>query len=142
MDVSNIRSWCEEIDALLVRCETRQNPTDGHARAIVRQLHSILSRAPDNVKPHLGPCFEDSGLESLLELGALETILFRITRSVGLMISRAPSGRAIATVSVPDLNIECSFSSESSLGVAMAGAIASAALELLEGAPDPHIRIV
>ena len=71
-------------------------------------------------------------IERLIETQALETILLDLCSDVGLMVSRAPHGTVIASVAIPDLDIERSFQGRGPLVVALAGAMATTWLEVLE----------
>lgn len=97
---------------------------------MVQRLCGLLRHAPETVQKRfeLPP---ESTIKSLVEAGSIEQLLLLITKPVGIMTSRAPSGYAIATVAVPDLDIENSFSNSNSLALALTGAIAGAAVGII-----------
>ncbi|MBO6769331.1 MAG: hypothetical protein JJ901_13655 [Erythrobacter sp.] len=122
--------WRDRLDEFLTRCEDMPVPAREDAHAMAQSLCTLLRQAPDTVKKRF-PLPEDNTLRALVESGSIEQILLMITKPVGIMTSRAPSGYAIATIAVPELEIENSFSSSNSLAHAMTGAIAGAAIGII-----------
>ncbi len=122
--------WRKRLCEFLDRCERMPTPNPEDMPVLVLRLCQILDEAPDAVKQHFAPP-PNSSLAQLAERGWTEQILLLTTERVGLMASRAVSGDAIATVAVPGLDIERSFSSSGSLAHAMTGAIAATALGIV-----------
>ncbi|MBX7483189.1 hypothetical protein [Qipengyuania qiaonensis] len=139
MDTSPRIPWYEELDEFLTRCEEPPAPTGDHSHAMVLQLFDLLHQAPDSMRQHFEPP-ADAVAKPLFESRALEQILLLTTERVGTMTSRSQSGYAIATVALPELGIEKTFSSENCLALAMTGAIAAAALAII--ADEPYQRFV
>lgn len=122
--------WRDNLDDFLTRCEEMPLPSREDAVGMVQRLCDLLGQAPASVQKRFALPSE-AKLRALFEADSLEQILLLITEPIGIMASRAPSGYAIATIAVSDLEIENSFSSSNSLALAMTGAIAGAALGII-----------
>jgi|TARA_Y100000780_G_scaffold86689_1_gene78523 hypothetical protein len=116
----------EELDEFLRACAMVTAPTRDISRALVRHLHELLRKAPTSLKRHFAPP-ANAIADPLFDADALEQILMLTTKKVGILASRSRSGNSTATVALPELGIERTFSSTTCLAVAMAGAIAAGA---------------
>ena len=119
----------EELDEFLRACAMVTAPTRDISRALVQQLCELLQKAPQFLKRYFTPPIK-SVADPLFSADALEQILLLTTQQAGILTSRSQSGNSIATVALPELDIERTFASPTCLAVAMAGAIAAAQLRL------------
>ena len=130
MNNSTGTPWHRVLSEFLDHCERIRAPNREDVSALAHRLCQILDEAPDAVREHFEPP-PSSIVAQLVERGWTEQILLLTTERVGLMASRAASGDAIATIAVPSLDIERSFSSPDSLAHALTGAIAATALGIV-----------
>lgn len=136
LDYSNHEVWCEHIDDIFDRCAAARDPSDQASTVLVRQLYDLLLDGPDAVKQYFDTSSEDNS-EQLFAQNACENILLNISRRVGIIISRAPSGFAVATIGIGTLGIERSCRCDRSLAMAMAGAVAASALAIMDCDRNP-----
>lgn len=131
MNEANYPSWCEEIDDVVIQCDEALRPAPEDVQIIIRQFCRLLGNAPGTVKDFL----EDPGrdiYEPLLSQDACEKVLLLTCERVGIMVSRpGSSGISMATVAIGELDVECSFSSKSSLALALTGALCLSAISIL-----------
>ncbi|RPF71099.1 hypothetical protein [Aurantiacibacter spongiae] len=124
--------WSAEVETLIMRCHPARDRTEDDVRSIVRQLLRLLARAPLTLRRRFGNTLGSAQVERLFDAHASELILLDLCSDVGVMMSRSPHKSVIASVSIADLDIECSFQSRDSLSVAMVSVIATAWLDVMD----------
>ena len=129
----------EELDEFLRACAMVTAPTRDISRALVQQLCELLQKAPQFLKRYFTPPLK-SVADPLFNADALEQILLLTTQQAGILTSRSQSGNSIATVALPELDIERTFASPTCLAVAMAGAIAAGAHAAILAQPDEGLK--
>jgi hypothetical protein len=119
------RAWNQRVGGLVGQCDR-----GGAAPArLLRDLHEILATGPARICSPIRPDISRSSLQLLLDAGAYESAALRLLGNCGYMLSRGGEGPFIASVVIPAVGRECSFSGASA-EIALCGALA---LSLQEG---------
>lgn len=137
MSYSDCYSWHQEMDEFFDRCATLHDTSEHASNMITRELRRLLETSPQIIRRYFDVP-DDVERGNLQERGACDIFLLNVTRRVGLLLSRAPSGSAMATVSIAPLKIERTARCDGSLAIAIAGAIAASALAIIDIELDPN----
>lgn len=121
----------EEIDDLILICDPVVEPSIDELVATVRQLCSLIAKAPIPI-PAYFELPKSQRVERLLNHCAFEQLFFETCKGVGFLVSRSPHGIAMATIAIPTLDIEQTFSCEKSLTLALVASIALTMIDIVE----------
>ena len=123
-------SFYEETDDLILECDHIREPGRKEVIDKIRRLSALIERAPETVKTHIRN-FDESRMEVLLSAAAYEQTLLDLCLTPSVMLTRNPQRFALATVAIPSLSVERTFSTKNSLPLALAGAIGLAILDII-----------
>lgn len=129
-------TFIDELDELVLECERIVDPRLDDVAERVCRLNMLIGLSPPVVNQRFQKLADDR-LEALLSVEANEQALLDICSSQSIIVSKNPKRFALATVALPEMGIEQTFSTRGSLSLALIGAICLAMLDVYSKAGRP-----
>ena len=114
--------WGKHLLSLLGLCRTHSS-RGMDERTIVGVFVDLMNTAPPWVYRYLGSLPETEKVELLLAAEAYEAAMLAYTHNLSIMFSRSPEGAKLATIAIVEHRIEQSFMSDTSMALAIVGAL-------------------